>query len=56
MDNLNKSIVPRNALIGSPALFIKDNLICAPLVPFGNGLELKLMGGDNSFVNSFKAY
>ena len=53
----NKSFnIPRDALIGSVAMFENQKVLCVPIISFGSGLKSDLIGGKESFFNFMLVY
>ncbi len=48
--------IPKFALMSSVGLFKDDNLVCAPIISFGVGMNAEIIGGDQAFKNYLHAY
>ena len=52
----NRGSIPFNALKTSVALFKKDQVHCVPMLSYGSGLSVELVGGPASFLNFLATY
>ena len=52
----NPADIPFDALNSSVALFKNNHVKCVPVLAFGGGLSVELIGGSDSFYNFLITY
>ena len=53
---VNSLGIPTEAVRSSVALFNESQILCVPLISFGKGLRVQLVGGSTAFLNFLLTY